>query len=246
MPLLLAGESEEGLPFQPGDRFEYSMHWSFIKVGKAELSFQRATIDGDDSEYLHAVFVARTVGVAETLFKVRDRIEVWVHPETGRPKLYKKRQREGKTKRDIEVHFDWDKSEATYIRDGKANDPIKVTEETYDPLSLIIAIAGRNYTVGQTETLQTTDGKRALGIEVLPTKEKKLKTGAGKFNAIAMDVATKELEGVFEKSPDASIELWLKKGSPAIPLKLKSEVIVGSFYGKLEKGTVAGKPIGKR
>jgi hypothetical protein len=39
--------------------------------------------------------------------------------------------------------------------------------------------------------------------------------------------------GVFEKSPDARLQLWVTADHRRLPVKLKSKVIVGSFTGEL-------------
>jgi hypothetical protein len=40
--------------------------------------------------------------------------------------------------------------------------------------------------------------------------------------------------GVFEKSPDAKLQLWVSADYRRLPVKLKSKVIVGSFTGELQ------------
>ncbi|MDP4611777.1 MAG: DUF3108 domain-containing protein [Opitutales bacterium] len=226
------------LPFSAGDRFTYDLHWSFIKVGKAELNFAESTLPTVDQPLILASFTVRTSGIADKLFKVRDKIETWIEPSTGRPLLYKKEQREGKTERDIEVVFDWESMTASYTKNGETYDPLPITLETRDPLSLIVAIAGTKFTKDKTHSLAATDGKRLVSIDILRKKDRKLKLEAGKFTAQHFEVATNELQGVFEKSPDASIELWLSQDTPALPLKMKSEVAVGSFYGILRSYSV--------
>ena len=86
------------LPFQPGDRFAYSLHWSLIKVGEAVLEFDQAPLEPGGEDYLYVLLTVETSGIADKLFKVRDKIESWVDMDTGRPVFYKKKQREGKTK----------------------------------------------------------------------------------------------------------------------------------------------------
>lgn len=229
--------------FQDGDRFEYDLYWSFIKVGKAELSFESTPFGQSPTEHLLATFTVNTSGIADKLFKVRDRIESWIDPSTGLPSFYKKKQREGKTKRDIEISFDWANLAATYTRNGETELPLEIIEKTYDPLSLLTAIAKHDFATAPEFNQATTDGKKLFQIQAAREKTKTIKVKAGTFTAHEVDVATKELEGVFEKSPDASIQLWLSQDTPAIPLKMKSEVAVGSFYGELRKGIFQGNPI---
>jgi len=242
---LSTGFAQTKPQFQDGDRFVYDLYWSFIKVGKAELSFTATTFGEPPVEHLLATFTAETSGIADKLFKVRDRIESWIDPTTGLPSYYKKRQREGKTERDIEIEFDWTKQIATYTKNGKVYDPIEIHERTYDPLSLLTAIIQHDFAAQTKFDQATTDGKKLIFIQANREKTKEIKIKAGKFVSHQINVATNELDGVFEKSPDASIRIWLTEDIPAIPLKMQSEVAVGSFYGELRSGIYQGKPIKK-
>ena len=240
-----AEAADETASFKPGDRFVYDLHWSFIKVGKAELEFDHAALEPGGPELLHAVFTVRTAGIADKLFKVRDRIESWMDPDSGRPQRYVKIQREGKTKRDVLVEFDWEAMTATYSDRGVAREPVTITEDTFDPLSLITALARHSFAEIAQLSQATTDGKKLVYIEATLKERERLNLRSGKYDAYQIDVATNELKGVFEKSPDASIEVWFSDDQPAIPLKMRSEVAVGSFHGELREGTYQGRAIGK-
>jgi len=51
----------------------------------------------------------------------------------------------------------------------------------------------------------------------------------------------KDIGGVFEKSKDAKISIWVTADHRRIPVMIKSKVIVGSFVGELTD-IVGGKP----
>ncbi|MEM1223031.1 MAG: DUF3108 domain-containing protein [Verrucomicrobiota bacterium] len=231
--------------FNHGDRFQYDLHWSLVKVGHAELQFRVEPMDKTGRDMIHIIFTARTSGMADKLFKVRDVIEAWIDPETGRPILYLKEQREGKTNRDVRVEFDWESMTATYSNKGVAKEPVTITEETMDPLSLINALAAKPFENSELRAHVATDGKKVVQIEAKQIKKERFKVSAGRFKADRIEVSTKELKGVFEKSPDASIFLWLSQEVPAIPLKMKSKVAVGSFHGQLTGAKIGDQVIGK-
>lgn len=229
--------------FQAGDSFKYALYWSFIKVGEAELRFDQASLPDAETKYLRVTLLVATSGIADRLFKVRDHLESYLDPISGLPVLYQKQQREGKTKRDIEIRFDHKALRADYTKNGKKYDPVLITDHTYDPLSLITALAMNDFEELPTFEQATTDGKDLIFIKAWLQEAEKVKTKAGKFSALKLKVATNELEGVFEKSPDAEIEIWLSQDTPAIPLKMRSEVIVGSFHGELIAGSYQGQPV---
>jgi len=43
----------------------------------------------------------------------------------------------------------------------------------------------------------------------------------------------KDVKGVFEKSDDSNILIWVTADSRHIPVKIESKVIIGSFMGEL-------------
>lgn len=219
--------------FKAGDHFVYDLYWSFIKVGKAELAFDLTSLEPDGPDYLHASFTVKTQGIADKLFKVRDVIETWIDPITYRPQLYKKKQREGKTERDVVVTYDWDNNTATYSNRGVAKEPVNITDDTFDPLSMLVFLASQKYSTDTKINQAVTDGKKLVFIEASLKEKDSIKLDTGRYTANRLEVATNELSGVFEKSPDASIEVWFDSQQPAIPLKMKSKVAVGSFYGEL-------------
>lgn len=231
--------------YQKGDRFVYDLYWSFIKVGEAELSFAWSTDKNPPADHLLASFTVKTSGIADRLFKVRDHIESWIDPSTGLPSYYKKKQREGKLKRDVTIQFDWTKRTAVYTKDDKVYDPIPLDRHAYDPLSLITEIARNDYERNKKTEHIATDGKKLVQIQTSLRTCEAIDLRAGKFDAYHIEVATNQLEGVFKKSPNASIEIWLNQDNPAIPLKMKSEVVVGKFHGELRGGVYMGVPFGR-
>jgi len=213
----------------------YSLHWGLISVGEAELKTGLKALPSGGEPIPYAQFTVRTSGIADKLFKVRDKIETWSDPESGRPILYLKEQREGKTERDIELHFDWEAQTVEHWRNGERMEPLAIPLEAVDPLSAVFLLRAAELSGEASAQFTATDGKRITQIEVYPEGAATVRTGYGRVASRKYSVATRELEGVFEKSPDASIELWFSDDDRRYPVRLQSEVIVGSFYGSLER-----------
>jgi len=212
----------------------YSLHWGLISVGEAELKTGTKALPSGGAPVPYSEFVVRTSGVADKLFKVRTKIEAWSDPESGQPLLYMKEQREGKTERDIELYFDWEANTVEYWRNGERREPLPIPEAAVDPLSLLLILRASAHESDEPSLYTATDGKRIVQIGINPVGEKTVRTGRGRVAAQKYSVSTRELEGVFEKSPDASIELWFSNDDRRYPVRMESEVIVGSFHGTLQ------------
>jgi len=80
----------------------------------------------------------RTYPVIDLFYKVRDRIDAYTDAAMTHSILYKKRK-EGKSKRNVVVNFDWAKPEAQYSNFGKKSNPIPIQPGSFDPLSVFYA-----------------------------------------------------------------------------------------------------------
>ncbi len=221
--------------FPAGERLEYTVGWNFIKVGRAVL-LRNPDTTFQEKPCLHFTLTANTFGIADKIFKVRDRIDSYTDTDLKNTLHYKQRQREGKTNRDIVVRFDHEKQLAHYTNHGKPNEkPLSIRPGVLDPLSIMYALRAEKPKVGESVKLPATDGKKIINVEVAVLKRETVEVPAGKFNALLLAPATEDLRGVFEKTKNSKIDIWVSADGRYIPLRLKSKVIVGSFIGELEK-----------
>ena len=229
--------------FQAEDYFTYDLYWSLIKVGEAKLQFRNVSWDNQGDDFLKVDFTVRTWGIADTIFKVRDHVESWIDTTSNRSVHYKKKQREGTTIRDIKINFDLEKNTCRYIEKEKFREPVSITSKTLDPLALITALSRHKFTNKSNFSQSATDGKKLIQIDAWLKYNKLIYLKSGTFDAHCIKISTKDLRGVFEKSPDSSIEIWFSNHSPSIPLRIESQVKVGSFYGELREGRYNGKSL---
>ncbi len=226
--------SAQYLPFQAGDRFQYDLFWSRIKVGEAELSFVEDALPTDaNRSVLRMTFTVRTSGIADRIYRVDNLMETWLDAEEWRPLHHVKRQREGRRERDIELFFNWQNETVTYVNSGNANEPLEIEAGTQDPLSLLGKVARKFFEIGAVFAIPASDGRRLSTMLAEVVEREVTRTPLGYFDSYKLDVSTDELRGVFAKSPDAVIEVWLTDDNHRVPLRMRSEVAVGSFYGEL-------------
>lgn len=78
-----------------------------------------------------------------------------------------------------------------------------------------------------------TDGKKCVigSGEVIKRETIKLKNG--KYDTYLLEPELKDLIGVFRKSENATIKIWLTADKRKIPVRIKSKIVVGSFVGEL-------------
>jgi hypothetical protein len=64
-------------------------------------------------------------------------------------------------------------------------------------------------------------------------RREKVRMASGTYDTYLIEPSLKHLEGVFEKSSKAKIQLWVTTDERRIPVKLKSKIVIGSFTGEL-------------
>ena len=222
----------EALPFQPGEKLTFNLRWGIISAGTAVLEVHpMAEVDG--VETYHFSLTVRTNRVLDRIYRVRDRIDAYVFTDLSGTAFYKKKQREGRHERDIEVTFDREAGTAQYSNFGKKEDPIEIVPGTFDPLSVFYAFRAMPFGDNNKVEIYVTDGKELqLGEGRLRGRET-IQVPAGRFETRMVEPDMRDVGGVFEESDDATLRIWVSDDERRIPVRLSSKVVVGSFHAEL-------------
>ncbi len=221
-----------GFPFSPGEKLTFKLTWCFIPAGEAVLEVLPIENISGIKAY-HFVLTVKTNQFFDAIYKIRDRIDSYTDIDMTRSILYKKRQAGRKHKRDVVVSFNWDINEAQYSNFDKKRKPVSLLPGSFDPLSIFYY--SRIFDFKKNFILQRpiTDGKKCvIGIgEVIKRETIKLKSG--KYDTYLLETELKDLNGVFRKSKNAAIKIWITADKRKMPVRIKSKVVVGSFVGEL-------------
>jgi hypothetical protein len=223
--------NEVDLPFSPGEKLTFRLKWIFIPVGEAVLEVLPVETLNDIPAF-HFVMTATTNSFFDKLHKVRDRIDAYTDVEMTHSVLYKKKQREGSRKRDVVVNIDWQKNQAQYSNFNNERMPIDLLPGAFDPLSSFYFMRLLDL---KNEVLKrpVTDGKRCVVGKATVIKRETIKVGNNTYDTYLIEPELKHIRGVFEKSKNATIQIWVTADRRHIPVKIKSKVIVGTFVGEL-------------
>ena len=218
-------------PFSPGEKLTFRIRWAFITAGEAILEVRPfKTVKGIQA--YHFVLTARSHPVVDLFYKVRDRIEGYTDAKMTHSILYKE-TKEGDTKKEVVVNFDWQKGAAQRIRDGKTAEPIPLMPGAFDLLSIYYAFRIHELKVGMEFALPVTDGEKCVMGKAKVIRREKMKVPNGTYDAFLVEPDLEHIGGVFKRSKDAKIQIWVTADHRKIPVVLKSKVAVGSFVAKL-------------
>jgi hypothetical protein len=124
---------------------------------------------------------------------------------------------------------------AFYSNYGKIEREIPIRPVSFDPLSIAYIFRLGEIKTGIKRSFPTCDGRVLQDVVVTVQEKEKLRVAAGKFEVFEATPALKNLRGVFKKSPRGVLRIWYSTDDRRLPVKMASEVAIGSFTARLEK-----------
>jgi hypothetical protein len=220
-------------PFVPGEKLEYELRWENVPAGTAFLEvLPHTTVNGESAR--HFAMTVRTNRFVDLFYKVRTRIDAYADMDMTRSLHYRKKQHEGRRKRDEIVEFQWPESRARYSNFGVENEPLALLEGSFDPLSAFYFTRAKPFKTGSQIQRPVTDGKKnVIGRLTVHTRETITLQSGRQYDTYRVEPEMHHVGGVFQKSPDARIEIWITADERRIPVRIRSKVIVGHFIGEL-------------
>lgn len=232
--------TERRAAFHPGERLVYSLKWEFIPAGEATLEvLPETTLEGRPVRRF--LLIAGTNSVLDKIYKVRNRIESFTDLSLDHSILYLKNQREGRHERDIVVRFDWHRKTAVYTNFGNPRDPVGLLPGAFDPLGAFFFVRTARLEPGSVIERPITDGKKCVLGRVKVIGRETIRVNGRGYDTYHMEPDIRHVGGVFRKSRNARIDLWVSADHRRVPVRIKSRVAVGSFIGELlfDSGEVA-------
>jgi hypothetical protein len=223
--------TERVYPFSPGEKLTFQIKWSFIPAGEVVLEIlPMETINGVRA--YHFLMTARTYPFIDLFYKARDRIDAYTDAEITHSILYKK-QKKGKSKRDVLVNFDWQRREAQYSNFGKKRKPVSIRPGSFDPLSVFYFFRLHELRENAEVHAPVTDGNRCVVGRARIAKRETIKVAHTTYDTFLVEPDLRHIRGVFEKGKNAKFQIWIIADNRRIPVKIKSKVVVGSFVAEL-------------
>lgn len=219
--------------FQSGEKLTFRLRWTMITAGYATMEV-RPMETRDGQRAFHFILTAKSNSFIDRFYMVRDRIDAWSDTGMEHSLLYKKNQVEGRHRRKETVLFDWKNAKADYQEDLQHNrKQIDLMPGSFDPLSAFYYVRTQKLAPGTVLQRPVTDGKKnVMGILKVVGREK-ITIDGKEYDTWLIKPDLKHIGGVFKKSKNAHIKLWVTADERQLPVKIASKVVVGSFVGEL-------------
>ena len=226
----------KNLPFRAGETLHYKLTWMGISVGEATFTVGEAAKFQGKPAWTFAM-TARTNGFADRIYRVRDKLRSWTSPKMTRSVHHTKIAREGSYHRDIIVTFDWKRGEAVYQNSKRSYAPRKIQPGTFDPLAVLYGFRCQTWKKPGSLKMSVTDGLKTIRANVQVHKREEIEIGGELIDTWKVTPELKDVGGIFKRSKNATMEVWVSTDRRHIPLRLRSKVMVGSFTATLVEAT---------
>jgi len=219
------------------ERLGFNLYWGFIKVGEAVMEeLPNAFLDGQVAR--HFRLKIRTNALIDLIYKVRNEIETFTDLEISRSLLYRKKQFEGGSQKDVTVKFDWENRKASHLNSGKFGQETELLPGTFDPLGILYYLRTFNFAKAGRFEAPVADGKKCIVSSVTLQGTELLHFEGKSHEAVILQSEMKDIEGLFENSGDSRFTLWLSTDHARIPLKIHIEMFFGTVVCKLVSTTL--------
>jgi hypothetical protein len=227
----LNNDPPASMPFAPGERLRFRLRWTVVPAGEATLEvLPFETINGQKT--YHFRLTAKSNLLIDSIYKVRDRIDAFASIDMTRAVLYHHKQHEGDNRKNVKVRFNWEQEIALY-NDGHTDSEIPIKPGTFDPLSVFYYSRLADFENKGLIRCPVSDGKKCVDGQARIVRKETIKVLCGWYDTYLIEPDLKHVGGVFEKSKDAKIRIWVTADEKRIPVKIASKVAIGSFVGEL-------------
>jgi hypothetical protein len=212
-----AGADDETLVYAAGFRLfsagESTMEASLLRYE-----------DGRDT--LRISSIIRTYPFFDSFYRVRDRVVLWLNPETYEVQKIVRDIHEGRYELQETVLVD---REAGFMYTRK--DTLPLAGPVYDPISAIYYLRQLDLKVGDEIQLTIFDGRRLRTIKIAVSKKEILEVPAGKYECLVLKPVP--LDDARLTSVDGLLRLWLADDEFRTPIRVEQRSNIGMMVLRL-------------
>jgi hypothetical protein len=218
------------LSYLPGEKVNYIIHYGVITGGIATLELKKDSSYGRD--LWHSVIIAKTTGMADAIFRVKDIYESYIDPVTELPVRSIRNISEGRYRRYNVVLFDHKSRRDSAILTSDLTG-IHITQQgIHDILSCFYWFRNHilpeidSYKKGDMITVMTWFTDELYPIRMKYYGEEEVKTRAGRIKCYKFNPVS-EVGRLFKTEED--VTFWFSADKNFLPVKIRFDIFVGAF-----------------
>ncbi|MGC9342388.1 MAG: DUF3108 domain-containing protein [Bacteroidales bacterium] len=219
---VVASSQESQNRFVSGERLRFVIHYGPIDGGYVDAELNKVLFEG--KEVYHSKMLAKTIGLADKLYKVRDEYQAWFDPLTLLPYKSIRDINEGRyTKYNVVRYFHSD----LYVVNID-QDTFEVSPDIRDMVSVFHYIRNKDFDNMQYDEVikvNTFFDNELFPFDMRYRGTEEVKTRLGTFDCIKL-VPYVEPGRIFNSEDDMTI--WLSNDRNRVPIRVRFDLKVGS------------------
>ena len=222
--------SGQAISYKVGEKVTYVIQYGPITAGSGTLELNSETLNG--KEVWHSKLSARTIGMAEVLYKVLDVYESFIDPVTELPVKSIRNIHEGRYRKYNVVLFDHTTRADSSILNSDLTGIHIAPPGIHDILSCFyffrnhILPIDSNLKKGELTTITTWFCDELYPIRLRYIGIDEVKTKVGKIRCYKFNPVT-ETGRLFKTEEDVSF--WFSADKNFLPVKIRFDIFVGAF-----------------
>ena len=218
-------------PYLPGEKITYQIRYGMVGSGVVTLSINEGTYKGE--KIWHAVVSGQTTGIADALYKVRDKYESYIDPATDLPVFSIRNIQEGRYRKYNEVGFDQKaRPDSTLVFSDLTGDHtgpkglLDIVSCFYWFRKYYLA-SGQELVPGETYKMMTWFADELYPIILRYKGKETIRIKGSKIECYRFHPVT-EVGRVFKTEEDMA--MWFTADENFLPVKIRFDIFVGSFH----------------
>ena len=209
-------------PFKEGETLKYALHYGFLYGGEGTITLSKSVYN--DKNVYYSQIYAKTIGLTDKLYKIRDRYESYFDIKTCLPYKAIRDIREGGYTKYEEVIFQHSDS-AVYDNKGKRH---KVPTDILDILSTLYYVRSLEFdslAPGDKIDIVTFFDNEIFPFNLRYKGIETVKIKLGKYRCYRFDPVV-EPGRIFKSEDD--MQVWISADENLIPVRVRFNLIVGA------------------
>lgn len=223
--LKLTPVSAQGLPFQHGEKIEYTVFYNVIGIyiNAGSASFTTSQEKYNNNDVFHVVGLGNTNSKYDWIFKVRDRYESYFTTNDLHSLKFIRNINEGSYKKYEEVSFN-PQTNTAITKEGVYKVPGKI-QDVVNALYYARNIDYDKYKPGDKINFSMFLDGQVYELYIKYVGKGTVKTRFGKYNAIKLSPLL--IKGSVFKDND-KMTIWVSDDANHIPVRVESPIAVGT------------------
>jgi hypothetical protein len=221
--------------FKDGEWLSFKIKYGWFNASKASLTIEEDSINGKNT--YHITGFGKSTGLLDVFFKVRDRFETYLDPESSLPYKFIRDTYEGGYTKNKEIEFNHSTNIAT-VKDYK-HDTIHRHSFASNSQDMLSSLYYLRNTIDETSLKKGDEfilnmffDEENFDFKVQYLGKEIIETNFGNVRCLVFRPYVKS--GRVFKAQE-SVKIWVSDDKNKIPLQIEAELAVGSLIARLEK-----------